>query len=114
MQELYCFKEMYTIIYGKPHRSTKVHVETHKKLCTQQKRGNLGSRGSNFLPVKERCDRGSQWFSASKRVVLATAVCFYVLAGKDRDDECVRGRTAAGDRLGEFSQIFGKTDLCFL
>lgn len=59
--------------------------------------------------------------NATKRVVLATAVCFYVLAGKDRDDECVRGRKAAGDRLEdidlhddsfihEFSQIFGKTE----
>lgn len=56
--------------------------------------------------------------------MLETAVCYCVLAGKDRDDECVRGKKAAGDRLEgidlhddsfihDFSQIFGKADLCF-
>lgn len=123
LQEL-SFKEKCTIISGKPHRSTEVHVETHKQTCIQQKRGNLGSRWSNFLSDEERCDGGSQCPSPSKRVVLATAVCFYVLAGKDGDDECVRGKKAAGDRLEDidlhedsfihnFSQIFGKADLGF-
>lgn len=44
---------LFTIIYGKPHRSTEVHVETHKQTCRrQQKRRKLGSRWSNFLSDK--------------------------------------------------------------
>lgn len=124
LQEISCFKEIHAIIYGKLHVSTELHVETHKQTWTQQKRGNLGSRWSNFLSDKERCDGGSQCLSPSRRVVLATAFCFHVLAGKDRDYECVRGKKAAGDRLEDidfhddsfihdFSQIFGRADLCF-